>query len=123
MPRKVKHMPHGLLHIEGLSRDLVSTEQQPSDFDPNEIIEVRTVIPRAKRPYAPQAKRERERSETEAKQLKQAKQLLRSRTIADAIVRGVQAPAKPIEPKHNQVHTESGLVITVQGKRNPIRRL
>lgn len=118
------NQPMRELIIEGLSTKMVTRSVDQVDDITRELIPIdpRSVPRAGDLPALARANK----IKAERTQVKAA---LRSADVLTNVINQMlsggmvgQAPPKPIEPAHNQVHTETGLVITV-GKARGLRRL
>ena len=124
MPRKPK-LPIPMLVIEGLSGAQRMRAPIYDDFDGHEIKHADSALPRHEPRLGSQEMRSAHIREQVLGKAMMLEWLSRTANVS-ALSTGVELPKPPpAQPKlaHNQIATSSGLVITVRGKRNPLRRL
>ena len=123
MPRKRK--PPVQMQVEGLSTWVTLSKTEYDDFTGKPIAVKAEGAGLMPKPESITAFNKRMREEAKAKELEAIKRYVEQRDKAHALIKARLNPPEPEPPKpaYNQVHTQSGLVLTVPNKSKAWRRL
>jgi hypothetical protein len=122
MPRKRK--PPVMMQVEGLSAWVTLSKTEYDDFTGKPITVKSECVRPTRTPESISAYNKRLRDEERKRELETLRHYVQQRDKAYELIRATTNPTlPPLTPTYNQVHTESGLVITIPRKSKAWRRL